>query len=228
MSGLAVGIVGCGLMGRKRAAALGPDRAVAVCDADPGRAEVLAAETGARAVADVDAVLAARPDVVIVATTHDALADTACRALAGGAHVLVEKPAGRTVEEADRIADAAAAAGRRVKVGFNHRFHPGIMRAISEARAGEHGEVMYMRARYGHGGRAGLRPRVAGRAGGLGRRRAARPGHAPARPQPLAHGPAAAALGAAAHELLGHAGRGQRRPDAGRAGPGAAPSRPST
>ena len=61
MSGLAVGIVGCGLMGRKRAAALGPDRVVAVCDADPGRAEVLAAETGARAVADVDAVLAARP-----------------------------------------------------------------------------------------------------------------------------------------------------------------------
>jgi predicted dehydrogenase len=152
---LAVGIVGCGLMGRKRAAALGPDRAVAVCDADRGRAEALAAEIGARAVAGVDAVLAAGPDVVIVATTHDALAETACRALAGGAHVLVEKPAGRTVEEADRIADAAAAAGRRVKVGFNHRFHPGIMRAISEARAGEHGEVMYMRARYGHGGRLG-------------------------------------------------------------------------
>ncbi len=155
MTRLSVGIVGCGLMGRKRAAALGPDRAVAVCDADQDRAEVLAAESGARAVPDIDAVLAERPDVVVVATTHDALADAACFALAGGAHVMVEKPAGRTVEEVDRIAAAAAAARRRVKVGFNHRFHPGIMRAISEVRDGLHGAPMYMRARYGHGGRLG-------------------------------------------------------------------------
>jgi predicted dehydrogenase len=106
-------------------------------------------------VPDLDAVLEHRPDVVVVATTHDALAGAACRALEGGAHVLVEKPAGRTVEDVDRIAAAAAAAGRRVKVGFNHRFHPGIMRAITEVRDGLHGEPMYLRARYGHGGRLG-------------------------------------------------------------------------
>jgi predicted dehydrogenase len=152
---LRVGIVGCGLMGRKRAAALGPDRAVAVCDADPERARALAAQAGAEAVPDADAVLERSPDVVIVATSHDALADAACRALAAGAHVLVEKPAGRTPEEADRIAAAANAAGRLVKVGFNHRFHPGIMRAVTETRAGLHGEPMYLRARYGHGGRPG-------------------------------------------------------------------------
>jgi predicted dehydrogenase len=155
VTALSVGIVGCGLMGRKRAAALGPDRAVAVCDADLARAEVLASETRARAVADLDAVLEHRPDVVVVATTHDALADAACRALAGGAHVLVEKPGGRTVEEVDRIAAAAAAADRRVKVGFNHRFHPGIARAITEVRDGLHGDPMYVRGRYGHGGRPG-------------------------------------------------------------------------
>jgi predicted dehydrogenase len=42
-----------------------------------------------------------------------------------------------------------------VKVGFNHRFHPGIARAVAEARSGEHGDVMHVRARYGHGGRPG-------------------------------------------------------------------------
>jgi predicted dehydrogenase len=42
-----------------------------------------------------------------------------------------------------------------VKVGFNHRFHPGIAKAITEARSGRFGEVMFMRARYGHGGRLG-------------------------------------------------------------------------
>jgi len=152
---LRVGIVGCGLMGRKRAAALGEDVAVAVCDPDGARADDLALATGARRVDDIDGVLAEGVDVVVVSSTHDALSDLACRALAGGAHVLVEKPAGRTAAEVDRIAGAAEAAGRVVKVGFNHRFHPGIRRAISEARAGMHGEVMYMRARYGHGGRPG-------------------------------------------------------------------------
>jgi len=152
---LRVGIVGCGLMGRKRAAALGEDRVVAVCDVDPERARDLAAATGAEVAAGIDGVLERAPDVVIVATSHDALAESACRALAAAAHVLVEKPAGRTVAEVDAIAAAAAAAGRLVKVGFNHRFHPGIARAITEAREGRHGELMYMRARYGHGGRPG-------------------------------------------------------------------------
>jgi predicted dehydrogenase len=152
---LRVGIVGCGLMGRRRAAALGGDRAVAVCDADPARAAALAGETGAAAAPDLDAVLGERPDVVILATSHDALAESACRALEAGAHVLVEKPAGRTAAEADRIAAAGERAGRLVKVGFNHRFHPGIARAIGETRDGRHGEPMYLRARYGHGGRPG-------------------------------------------------------------------------
>jgi len=150
-----VGIVGCGLMGRKRALALGEDRLVAVCDADPGRAAALAADAGARAVPDLDALLDAGPEAVVVATSHDALADAACRALSAGAHVLVEKPAGRTVAEVDRIAAAAGPAGRLVKVGFNHRFHPAIARAIGEAREGLHGEPMFLRGRYGHGGRPG-------------------------------------------------------------------------
>src|SRR4029079_4059810 len=42
-----------------------------------------------------------------------------------------------------------------VHVGFNHRFHPAIARAVGEARSGEHGEILHVRARYGHGGRPG-------------------------------------------------------------------------
>ena len=79
----------------------------------------------------------------------------ACAALSSGAHVLVEKPAGIGVADIDRVAKAAIASGRLVKVGFNHRFHPGIARAICEARSGIYGDVLYLRARYGHGGRLG-------------------------------------------------------------------------
>ena len=45
--------------------------------------------------------------------------------------------------------------GRRVKVGFNHRFHPGLARAAAEVHPGAHGALMHVRGRYGHGGRPG-------------------------------------------------------------------------
>ena len=142
-----VGIVGCGLIGRKRAEALGPDDEL-VATYDP-------AQTFGPAVDSRAALLARDPEVVVVATTHDRLAENAIAALEAGAHVLVEKPAGIGSEQIAEVAAAAERAGKRVKVGFNHRFHPGLMRAVEEARSGAHGEILNLRARYGHGGRLG-------------------------------------------------------------------------
>lgn len=154
--GLRVGIVGCGLIGRKRSEALGvADSVVAAYDVDGEAARRLAEDFGARQCTSLDEVLALSPDVVVVAVTHDGLTDISCVALGSGCHVLVEKPAGIGVSQVERLMQAADAAGRRVKVGFNHRFHPGIARAVAEARSGEHGEILFLRARYGHGGRPG-------------------------------------------------------------------------
>lgn len=150
-----VGVVGCGLIGGKRAAALDGDELVGCFDVRPEAAQALAAEHGGAACTTLEELLALSPDVVVVAVTHDQLCDASVAALQAGAHVLVEKPAGISVAQIDRISAAAEAAGRRVKVGFNHRFHPGIRRAVEEARSGEHGEILHMRARYGHGGRPG-------------------------------------------------------------------------
>jgi len=107
------------------------------------------------ACSSLDALLTLQPDVVVVAVIHNGLADAACEALKMNAHVLVEKPAGIGVTDVDRIASEAQRTGRLVKVGFNHRFHPGIRRAVTEARSGAHGDLMFARARYGHGGRPG-------------------------------------------------------------------------
>jgi predicted dehydrogenase len=166
---LRVGLIGCGLMGRTRTAALGEDILVAATDVDPTRAAALVAEVGqGEAVADVAAVLAANPNVVIVSTSHDQLAELTCQVLDAGCHVLVEKPAGISGADIERISQAAARSGRVVKVGFNHRFHPGTARAIAEARSGRFGEVMFVRGRYGHGGRLGyeqewrLKPEISG------------------------------------------------------------------
>jgi predicted dehydrogenase len=69
--------------------------------------------------------------------------------------VLVEKPAGRSAREVESIGEAARLANRRVRVGFNHRYHPAIRKARELVDAGALGPLMFVRARYGHGGRLG-------------------------------------------------------------------------
>jgi predicted dehydrogenase len=152
-----VAIVGCGLIGRKRAGALAGARLVACADTIPGRAEALARmATGATAFADWrDAVTAPEVSAVVVATLHDSLAEITAAALAAGRHVLVEKPAARRAADIEPLISIAAARGLKVRVGFNHRYHRSFRKARALVDEGALGELMFLRARYGHGGRIG-------------------------------------------------------------------------
>jgi predicted dehydrogenase len=154
---LRVGLIGCGLVGRKRASVLGKHLLVRCADPDTARADALAAlHPGAIASARPSAVLEDPTiDVVVVATPHDQLAPTTLAAVQAGKHVLVEKPGGRCVSELEPIQALAARTGRIVKVGFNHRFHPSLQRAHKIFSDGEIGDLVYIRGRYGHGGRLG-------------------------------------------------------------------------
>ncbi len=153
---LRVAIAGCGLIGHKRAEALvEADTLVGATDPLRDRAHSLSAAYGGKVCDGIGALLALKPDVVVVAATHDQLAGLAEQALAADAHVLVEKPAGIGTGQIERLARAAVAAGKLVKVGFNHRFHPAIHQLADEVHSGRHGELMHLRARYGHGGRPG-------------------------------------------------------------------------
>ena len=159
---LRVGIVGCGLIGQKRAKALGGDRLVAVADVSAARAQPLAAQhPGCAAVGGWEA-LVSRGDVdaVVVATTNDVLAKVTHAAIENGKHVLVEKPAARNAGELEPVAAAARQAFERngvvAKAGFNHRFHPALQKAHEIFRTGALGPMMFVRARYGQGGRLGM------------------------------------------------------------------------
>ena len=152
-----VALVGCGLIGRKRAGALGQHRLLACADVVAGQAQALAADhPGSVATGDFRRAIA-HPGVeaVIVATSNDALTSVALAAVEAGKHVLVEKPAARTVDELRPLTAAAGRRGAVVKVGFNHRFHPAFQQARRIFETGELGELMYIRGRYGHGGRPG-------------------------------------------------------------------------
>ena len=152
-----VAIVGCGLIGQKRSKAMAGARVTVCADLRRDRAEALA-RTVPGAVATDDwhaAVVRDDVDIVVVATVNDSLAEISRAAVAAGKHVLVEKPAGRSVAEIDAVMAAARTRGSRVRVGFNHRYHPALQKARELFEAGALGEMMFVRGRYGHGGRPG-------------------------------------------------------------------------
>jgi predicted dehydrogenase len=152
-----VAIVGCGAIGQKRARALAGAKLVVCADLNRDRAAALAASVPGTVATDDPrtAVTRADVDIVIVATVNDALAPVAVEALDAGKHVLVEKPAARSVAELERIVDSAKRAKRLVRIGFNHRYHPALQKARELVDAGALGDMMFVRGRYGHGGRRG-------------------------------------------------------------------------
>lgn len=152
-----VAIVGCGLIGQKRAKALGGARLVACADAVPERAEALARSVPrAKAYADWrEAIAAPGVEIVVVSTLHDSLAGIAKAAIDAGRHVLVEKPAACRAAELEPLIARAAEGSVKVRVGFNHRYHRAFRKARALVDEGALGDLMFLRARYGHGGRVG-------------------------------------------------------------------------
>lgn len=154
---LNIAIVGCGLIGSRRAGSLAGARLGVCCDLRRERARALAAaHPGAEPNIDWRAAAtAAGIDIVIVATTHDMLAPVAAEAAGAGKHVFIEKPGARRASELDAVAEAAGRTGALVRVGFNHRYHRAFRKARELFDSGAIGPLLFVRGRYGHGGRPG-------------------------------------------------------------------------
>jgi len=116
-------------------------RLVAVTDADPDLARDLAGRHGAEALDSPDE-LVAREDVdaVYIAVPHflhGRMAQTAARA---GKHVLLEKPAGTSAEDAERIVRAVRDCGVTLSVPFIYRYAASWRKAreiVADERLGD-------------------------------------------------------------------------------------------
>ena len=152
-----IGIIGCGLIGQKRANALGVGgRLVACADIDKNRAKFLATTSNASAFGDWETILKLpEVEIVVIATLHDSLAQITLAAIEAGKHVLVEKPAARLAKELEPVIEASKQSEVKVHVGFNHRYHRSLRKAREIIDSEALGELMFIRARYGHGGRVG-------------------------------------------------------------------------
>jgi predicted dehydrogenase len=155
-----VGIIGCGLIGRKRADALAAfpmDKLITVCDIDGERASTLAMDFHCECEADWRYLVQRKDvDVIINSSINKVLEEISVGALQQGKHVLCEKPLGRNAAEAQRMVDAAQKNHVLLKTGFNHIFHPALWKAKELIDAGAIGSLLSIRARYGHGSRLGM------------------------------------------------------------------------
>lgn len=114
-------------------AGLPPISVVGGMDLDADRRERAASRFKIPVFSDFDEMMGrASPDVVIVGTPPSSHADYCLRALAGGAHVICEKPFVSSLAEAERVIEAAKAARRRVALNHEFREMP-IFRAVRDA-----------------------------------------------------------------------------------------------
>jgi len=104
----------------------------AVCDLDAARAERAAAQYGfARTFTDYETMLTTvRPDAVWVLVPYAAMRQVAGDVLAAGVPTFMEKPPGRSLQEARELAAIAARAGTPTQVAFNRRYAPLVGRAM--------------------------------------------------------------------------------------------------
>jgi predicted dehydrogenase len=115
---------------------------VGVCDVQTERGQQRASELGCPFFPDHRQLVAeTQPDAVVVLTPHPLHAPIAVDCLESGAHVLVEKPMAAQVAQADRMVEAAGAAGRLLAVSFQHRHRPEVRAARQLIQSGRLGEI---------------------------------------------------------------------------------------
>lgn len=155
VAGTGVAIAGAGLMGRWHAQAarrLGA-RVLGVADPDPARARSVAG-AGVPVFADVrEMIEAVGPAVLHVCTpsaTHEALIG---EAIAGGIHVLAEKPLAADAAATRRLCDVAAQGGVRLCPVHQYAFQKAVAQAVQER--GRLGELQMVEMDFFSAGAAG-------------------------------------------------------------------------
>ncbi len=150
-----IAIIGAGYVGRKRAQSLPKGvNLTTVCDIDEQKGEVFAHQFNCGFEKDWHKVVKDKDiNAIFVCVTNNNLSKIAISAIENGKHVLIEKPGGVNFRQ---ISDTYKAYKRNsvvVMYGYNHKFHPAIQKAKQIVDSQNWGPLLFIRARYGHGGR---------------------------------------------------------------------------
>lgn len=146
-------IIGYGYMGeiRRRVIEQHPQlELVMVCETDPSK---LVQDQPFSVVRDPVEVIQSNAQAVFVCTPNYLIPELAVQCLERGKHVFCEKPPGRTLNDIQRMQLAEKHnPGVKLMFGFNHRYHPGVLRAKSIVDSGQLGKIVALRGLYGKSG----------------------------------------------------------------------------
>lgn len=141
---LRIGLLGCGRIGQVHARtikALNDADVVAVSDAVPAAAAVLAASLGAE-VRSTGAILSANDiDAVVIGTPTSTHFEQIQAASKGSKAIFCEKPVDMSVDKIRSLMDAVSKANVPFFTAFNRRFDPNFAAFQSRLRTGEIGAV---------------------------------------------------------------------------------------
>ena len=150
--------IGAGLIGQERVAALmhlvkaGKNLELcAVYDPRLKQNPGLLGKNGLRLAGSLEEIFSARPDWILISTPHDVAVEITKNALSRGHNVLLEKPMGRNLPEAENIL-AAQVRDNQLFIGCNYRFYEGIHAALSDLRQHRFGNIISVNMVLGHGG----------------------------------------------------------------------------
>ncbi|MBI2596919.1 Gfo/Idh/MocA family oxidoreductase [Candidatus Daviesbacteria bacterium] len=152
-----VAIIGTGLIGKKRAQSLpGHVNLKTVCDIDLVKGNEFAylfncifEKSWQKVVKDK------RIQAIFISVTNNNLSRIANSAISSGKHVLIEKPGGINIKQLRETYTIYKRNPIVVMYGYNHRYHPAIQKAKQLIDSQRFGNILFIRARYGHGGRLG-------------------------------------------------------------------------
>ncbi len=146
-------IIGYGYMGeiRRRVVESNPHmKLTMICEPN---AERLPESTNFKVVRDPKLVLESDADLVFVCTPNNLIPDLTVECMKRGKHVFAEKPPGTCLQDIEKmIAQEKLTPNLKLMFGFNHRYHPGILRAKDLADSGRFGNILWLRGIYGKSG----------------------------------------------------------------------------
>ena len=121
-----------------------------ICEVDFTKMQDL---QGLEIVTDPKKVIESNVDVVFICTPNHLIPELTVKCLKTGKHVFAEKPPGRTLGDIESMMVAEKQnLDTKLMFGFNHRFHPGMMKAKALVDSGNMGKIIALRGLYGKSG----------------------------------------------------------------------------
>ena len=148
-----IGIIGCGLIGNKRAEAIPKSYIFACYDSHKQKSFNFSKKYDCHLSSSEQDFFKLKLDLIIIAVTHDKLTKFAISALNNSSNVLIEKPGGISSTDLLKI-KISTKKKLSVKIGFNHRYLECFIK-LKEiySKLIKNDELMFIKASYGHGGR---------------------------------------------------------------------------